>query len=282
MIWNALASFRPKALHGFDLLAQDFASRRQPAPAGLAEASADDLYLAPHCDDICFSLGAFALRRRQGTLLTVFSQSNYVALPRAIRARGDERIHLISDLRRREDEAFARSAGLRLRFGGLDDAPLRGLEPFATARVDAEVRRLGGAVIAAIAEVADERLHDRRPWLFCPTAIGGHVDHMVVLKIILEHYEALRRRWRIAFYEDLHYASVWRVRAFGLARFQRLAAPLKPRRSAWPIEASSEKLTLACLYPSQFADLPDSIRPFTPAQRVPAPAHEALWSAESS
>ena len=113
-------------------------------------------------------------------------------------------------------------------------------------------------------------------------AIGGHIDHMVVLKVVLRHYNALRARWRIAFYEDLHYASARRTRAAGLARFQDHAAQLKLRRSLWPIGPAADKLALAALYPSQFVELPASIKAFTPAQRIPAPAHEALWSAEQA
>ena len=280
MSWNAIAAFGPKVLHGLSLTAQDFATSQRPVPTGLAEASAHDLYLAPHCDDICFSLGAFVRRRRQGTLLTLFSNSGYVARPWTITAQGDERIAAISSLRQREDLTFARQVGLRRCIGGLDEAPLRGLDPFDTARAEEEARRLDDAVIAAILAADARGSAGQRPWLFCPMGIGGHIDHMVVLKTVLRHYRALQARWRIAFYEDLHYAATWPARAAGLARFQHLAAPLRPKRSPWPIGAAADKLALAALYPSQFAALPASIKPFTPAQRIPAPAHEALWSAE--
>lgn len=282
MSWNAIASFCSKTLRGLNLNAQDFASRWRRAPAGLAEPSEHDLYLAPHCDDICFSLGAFALRRRKGVLLTLFSKSGYVARPRMVAALGHERIDAISSLRQREDLAFASQVGLRLCFGGLDEAPLRGQDPFDIARAEEDARRLDGAVVSAILAAATDQPRDRRPWLFCPMAIGGHIDHLVVLKIVLRHYDALRARWRIAFYEDLHYASVWRARAAGLVRFQDLAAELKPRRSPWPIGKADDKLALVALYPSQFAEPPASIKPFTPAQGIPAPAHEALWSAEQA
>ncbi|WP_296747595.1 hypothetical protein [Mesorhizobium sp.] len=280
MNWSAIASFGPKVLHGLSLTAQDLATRQRAAPAGLAETSAHDLYLAPHCDDVCFSLGAFVRRRRQGILLTLFSNSGYLARPWTVTTQGDERIAAISSLRQREDLAFAREVGLRRCLGGLDEAPLRGFDPFETAKADDDSRRLDGAVTAAIFAAARKDHGGQQPWLFCPMGIGGHIDHMVVLKIVLRHYRALQARWRIAFYEDLHYAATWRERAAGLARFQNLAAPLKPRRSLWPIGESADKLALAALYPSQFATPPASIKPFTPAQRIPAPAHEALWTAE--
>ncbi|MBN9217391.1 MAG: hypothetical protein J0I79_05510 [Mesorhizobium sp.] len=280
MSWNAIASFGPTALRNLNLISKDLASRWRPTPPGLAEASRHDLYLSPHCDDICFSLGAFARRRRQGVLLTLFSRSAYVARPETVAARGDDRIEAISGLRQREEQAFARQAGLHLSLGGFDEAPLRGHDPFDTSGADEDARRLDGLIIEAILAAAQERTEDQRPWLFCPAAIGGHIDHLVVLKVVLRHYEALRERWRVAFYEDLHYAAVWRARVTGLARFQALAAPIEPRRSLLPIGSAADKLALAALYPSQFVQLPASIAAFTPALRIPAPAHEALWSAE--
>ena len=51
---------------------------RQPEVAREAGASPMDLYLSPHCDDICFSLGALAHRRQAGTLLTILPISGYV------------------------------------------------------------------------------------------------------------------------------------------------------------------------------------------------------------
>ncbi|WP_137931196.1 hypothetical protein [Mesorhizobium comanense] len=280
MSWNAIASFGPTALSNLNLTSQDLASRWRSAPPGLAEASSHDLYLSPHCDDICFSLGAFARRRQQGVLLTLFSRSGYVAQPDTVSARGDERIAVISVLRLREEQAFARQAGLRLSLAGLDEAPLRGHHPFDITGVDEDARRLNAVIAEAIFATAQERTQKQRPWLFCPAAIGGHIDHLVVLKIVLRHYEALRERWRIAFYEDLHYAANWRSRAAGLARFRQLAARIRPRRSLWPVGEAADKLALAALYPSQFEQPPASITALTPALRIPAPAHEALWSAE--
>lgn len=280
MSWNAIASFGPTALRNLNLTSRDFASRLRPAPRGLAEASRHDVYLSPHCDDICFSLGAFTRRRQQGVLLTLFSRSGYVARPGTVAARGDERIAMISTVRQDEEQAFSRRAGLRLCLGGLDEAPLRGHDPFDSAAADEDARRLDAVIIEAIFASTQEQAETPRPWLFCPAGIGGHIDHLVVLKIVLRHYEALRERWRIAFYEDLHYAAVWRTRVAGLARLQALAAPVRLRRWSLPIGSAAEKLALAALYPSQFAQLPASIAALTPALQIPASAHEALWSAE--
>jgi hypothetical protein len=61
----------PKTLTILDsvrLAANDAQSLLHWGQSALAVTSQHDLYLSPHFDDICFSLGAFASRRRQGNL----------------------------------------------------------------------------------------------------------------------------------------------------------------------------------------------------------------------
>jgi len=48
------------------------------------DASRLDIYLQPHSDDVCFSLGALAHRRRRGLLLTVFSIAHMLLHVRAL------------------------------------------------------------------------------------------------------------------------------------------------------------------------------------------------------
>ena len=273
-----MASFPLRSLSSLKVAAGDMLlERRRPQPAP-DDASSADLYLAPHFDDICFSLGAYVRRRRRGILLTLFSTSRYVARPDELQIKASERTAAISALRLAEDLAFARQVGLRQLTAGLDEAPVRGREPFDTDKAAADAILLDTKVIDAIFAAAPERAAGPRPWLYCPMGIGGHVDHVAVLTIVLKHYEALRASYRIAFYEDLHYASAWTLRVAGLRRFLVLAAPLKPRRSRHAIGAPHDKLALASLYPSQFVEPPLSIAPFTPAQFFQASAHEATWT----
>src|SRR5262249_6729539 len=49
-------------------------------PPDLAVSDAD-VYLAPHCDDIAFSIGRFASERGRGRLVTVFSRSGFATRP---------------------------------------------------------------------------------------------------------------------------------------------------------------------------------------------------------
>jgi hypothetical protein len=180
----------------------------------LAVADAGDVWLAPHSDDICFSLGLTAFRRRCGTLLTAFPLSGYHAgLPRA--QQGAEAL-TVTRLRLAEDAAFARACGLAVACLEFEDAALTGWPPFDAGRTHEQAARVEGALLAALRGPAVGRAPQLRPWLFCPAGIGGHVDHLALRAVVARHFDALRALYRIAFYEDLHYASDAAARTAGL------------------------------------------------------------------
>ncbi len=263
------------------------ASHNDATPFG--GGSEHDLYLSPHYDDICFSLGSFVSRRRAGAAITFFSNSAFVVphnladVPPHPGAFDYFYLVKVSAVRRAEDLAFARSVGLRQVVVGLDEAPVRGRHPFANADTNSveDASLFNDKVMSEISAAGGERPSDVRPWLYCPMAIGGHVDHLVVLRVVLRNCDALARAYRIAFYEDLYYASAIEIREAGLARFHRLAAGLGARRFAFPIEDIELKLDRIGLYESQIVAKRADITPFTPADDVVAAPHEAIWTAEA-
>ena len=245
--------------------------------------SQHDLYLSPHFDDICFSLGGFVARRRQGILLTFFSNSIHVAKHTDDPGRAiSNRLPVISALRREEDLAFAQEVGLHQVVAGLDEATFRGRNSWDTERSADDAVLLNHRAMNSIIAAVQSRPINTRPWLYCPMGIGGHIDHVTILRIVMKNYDALQAVYRIGFYEDLHYASNWRARVAGLARFRNLVARLTPKRSMHLIEDTQHKLKLVNLYRSQFTQPPSSIRRFTPKLFFPSPAHEAIWTGEAA
>ena len=113
-----------------------------------------------------------------------------------------------------------------------------------------------------------------RPALYCPLAVGGHIDHRIVRDTILEHRDELARAYDLYFYEDLFYAADRRARQAGLLDFMILAGPVQPSRVVLPVDPDL-KVKLLNLYPSQLADGTANIERFTPAAGT-AP-HEAAW-----
>jgi hypothetical protein len=252
------------------------------------DGSEHDLYLSPHYDDTCFSLGSFASRRRAGAAITFFSNCAFV-VPHNLaevppHAGTFDYFYLVkvSAVRRAEDLAFTRSVGLRQVVAGLDEAPVRGRHPFANADTNSveDAALFNDKVMSAISVAGGARPSDVRPWLYCPMAIGGHVDHLIILRIVLRNCAALAEAYRVAFYEDLYYASSLEAREAGLVKFRRLAGPLGAKRFALPIDDVGRKLDLIGLYASQIAAKPANIDSFTPAVGSIAPPHEAIWTAE--
>lgn len=257
----------------------DLLSQYRPPQPSVDSASAQDLYLQPHFDDICFSLGAYVGRRRQGTLLTLFSRSAHVAKRAEPHLPPGDRVTAVSALREGEDLAFARAVGLHQICAGFEEAPIRGQDIFDTDKSVEDAARFAPKVMDAIAAVGSEPPAAQRPWLYCPMGIGGHVDHVMILRIVSNRVADLAKVYRLAFYEDLHYASNLRARIVGLARFRALLAPAKPRRSMHRIDDIRTKLAEINLYASQIAE-PPTIDQFTPAQFLPTPAHEAIWTVD--
>jgi LmbE family N-acetylglucosaminyl deacetylase len=245
---------------------------RQHAPGDLA-ISADDVYLSPHCDDIAFSIGRFAQARGKGRLVTLFSRSAFTSKP----GLGDLPVDAVTALRQAEERRFAEVCGLALTQFDMPEAPLRGFQPTEHDKAAGQAVALGPEIVPKLLALGRERSAADRPWLFAPTAIGGHLDHVIVLLLIAANRTALERRFRLGFYEDLPY-SVWHeARVEGLQRFRSLFGLLGWRRCSFPLGTEvPAKLDLMNLYESQHAKPPE-IAEYSPECRPPQPPHEAIW-----
>ncbi len=255
------------------VLADRLLSRRS-SPLRLRR-SADDVYLAPHSDDIAFSIGSFTRARGTGRLLTIFGRSNFTLSPPS----GALSIDEVSALRRAEDLRFAQACGLEAQDDlGLPEAPLRGREPMDGASAPEDLPALSPPILEAILRLGQKNQPGKRPWLFAPMALGGHIDHAVVLLMLAQHRAAIERRFRLAFYEDLPYAAHYELRVEGMPRFRRAFGILGWRRHLIPLGAAmAGKLELIGLYGSQHLAKPSDIKEFTPVCRFPTPPHEAIW-----
>lgn len=243
----------------------------------LGAASHDDIYLSPHSDDICFSLGCLARQRRAGSLITVFPISFYRADQTSINAG-----QMLATTRRRlaEDAAFAQACGLGANVLDYPDALARGQAPFDSAQYAGASQLIQGKLIAALMGPTVGRRPTSRPWLFCPAGIGAHVDHLAVLDIVVRGLRQLRTHYRVAFYEDLHYAANNVRRERGLEVMRQWLGRHELQRCSLFLDRRHQqeaKLQLVGLYSSQLTPAIRSIRAYTPAVPGLAVPHEALW-----
>jgi LmbE family N-acetylglucosaminyl deacetylase len=243
------------------------------------DARSMDVYLQPHSDDICFSLGALAYRRRKGLLLTVFPRTNYVAPERQSEYPTKD---IVTAARLGEDAEFARACGLATYTLDGEDALTCGIGPWNLEWVEERTVSVMAPLLEAILRTTSPQTGGERPWLFCPSGIGNHVDHLATLVAVGRNYEELVLRYRIGFYEDLHYASRPDLRKDGLARLLGAFTRRTLCRHPWPLgDAAEIKLDLIRLYRSQFNRRPRSLEGFSPAAETPEGPHEAVWSEES-
>lgn len=238
--------------------------------------SKDDIFLAPHSDDICFSLGHLAQKRHAGALLTVFPISQYCADQTLC---NPANIGQITRKRLSEDSAFAELCGLtpsRLEF---HDASARGELPFDARHAYKLANKIQVHLIRALIEPRIGPVSETKPWLFCPSAVGSHVDHAAVLLTIIKNLHLLRAHYRIAFYEDLHYASNPTLRQIGLNILGQLLRDYKLKRYCLELdeEAQKSKMQAIRVYDSQLTPQISSIRSYTPASPDCVLPHEALW-----
>ncbi len=169
------------------------------------------LFVSPHLDDVAFSCGgvlvALARAGWRVHLCTVFAASVPEPEGFALACQLDKGLPAEVDymaLRRAEDEAFARRAGIALP-GALHhlphaEAPHRGYHSaealFAGVREGDSVWR---GVRDSLADLVEEICPAA---LFAPQGLGGHVDHVQAIRAVL----GLPRRPPTFWYRDAPYA----------------------------------------------------------------------------
>jgi hypothetical protein len=236
-----------------------------------------NLYLSPHYDDICFSLGHCA-RLQGGCIVNIFTAGDHVGADLPLPANREDRIAFVSDLRRREDEAFARAAGLERVDLGLAEPSLLGLSPFDCSRLGPDVARVSQRLTPFLLDRLPAAGDPHSTTLYCPMGIGGHRDHVATLVSLRGVFDRLSGRCALFLYEDLHYASRREAREAGLRRVAELFAGYGLYSTAYFMDASdiAQKMTLIGLYASQHPNPPQP-RQYTPASGLSAEPHEIVW-----
>ncbi|THD48091.1 MAG: hypothetical protein E7774_03645 [Bradyrhizobium sp.] len=240
-----------------------------------------NLYLSPHYDDICFSLGHYA-RNQGGCIVNIFTAGDHVGAPLPLPVDRAERIAFVSDLRRREDEAFARAAGLERADLGLPEPSLLGLSPFDCSHLGPDVARISQRIVPFLLDRLPAAGDPRSSTIYCPMGIGGHRDHVATLVSLRGAFDRLSARCTLVLYEDLHYASLRPAREAGLRRAAELFAGYELSSTAYFMDAddAARKMTLIGLYASQHPHPPQP-RQYTPASGLSAEPHEIVWRVDA-
>jgi len=235
------------------------------------------IYLSPHNDDVCFSVGALA-SRTGGELVTAFSASAYVSARLDLPADPAARVAAVTDLRRGEDVLFAGAVGLVRHDLGLSEPALYGLGPFDHSGLREEVDELAVRLIPFLLELLSGQAGGSRAALYCPMGIGAHRDHLAMLLVTRGAVRKLAPLCDIYLYEDLYYARNPSARQKGVDVARRVFAGVQLSPIAMPLDrdAVERKLHWIGLYASQHAR-PPQIVDFTPASGLSPGPHEVVW-----
>ena len=234
------------------------------------------IYLSPHHDDVCFSIGHLA-GRQGGDVVNIFTRSEYVETDVALPADRGERIEAVTALRRGEDIAFVQAAGLARHDLFLEEPSLSGFGPFDLTGLPAAVIRASDRLIPFLLNLlppAGDPAH-----LYCPAGIGSHRDHITTLLAVRSAYDKLKARCTLHLYEDLHYASAPHLREAGLKRAAQVFSGMKlsPQAHVMSEDEAARKMQRIGLYASQHGTPPQP-RKFMPASHLTDALHEMTWT----
>lgn len=154
--------------------------------------------LSPHIDDAAFGLALTiskcARLNLDVTVINCFTTTKWTAIPV-----DNKEISAVSLLRKSEDKEFYSAIGHNIKIINLDllDAPLRNgyifqNQPFQQNELE---------LIKELTILLEQQFKDGI--LFCPLAIGNHIDHAICRQAVSGFY----KKRRVIFFEDLPYAQ---------------------------------------------------------------------------
>lgn len=236
-----------------------------------------NIYLSPHHDDICFSLGVLAARQG-GEVVTAFTTSFYAVAGDRLPSDRRGRTTYVTELRRQENIRFTEAAGLGQHDLGLSDAPVLGIHPFDLDNMEEELEALRQRLIVLLDRLLPAGSTPATAALYCPMAIGKHRNHVALVIAVRRALGTLSRRCAIWLYEDLPYASEHAVRHYGIATIEKLFAGAVLHRQVIELnpDETRRKMDMIGLYASQHERAP---RPetYTPSSGLCDAMHEIVY-----
>lgn len=191
------------------------------------------ILLSPHLDDVAFSMSGFLYyliqKKYNVYLINIFNNSNY-CLP-------GFKTDCVNKQREIEDHKFAKQFNLnKINFNLDDSSILKHTELSETLCVPNDIRR------KKVHALLFEFFNITKPCkIFCPIAIGGHIDHRMVKEICLEI--GYRSFQNIFFYEDLPYACNYTPEDASIIIKKATTLTLFPKyidiSDIWPVKESS-------------------------------------------
>ena len=160
------------------------------------------LYLSPHLDDAVLSSGGLLrqlisnLPPQNITIANIFTRSLW-----APGYGGVKSTDVISATRVAEDRLYIQDLGVTAQYLGYKDSSLRGYDDYSELHGNYETDFISETVRNAVQQLIGGSEFD---YIFCPLAIGSHIDHVIVNKSV--KYLQVDN---VILYEDLPYSCLY-------------------------------------------------------------------------
>lgn len=238
-----------------------------------------NIYLSPHFDDACFSIGGIIQASQKGYLINIYTKSDHVEnifIAQQLKSHHKA----ISTLRKQEDMAFVNSCKLTAINLNFKEPKLLGINPFDLNNINNDVAFLNKHLIKVVLDIIQSR-KSQIYQIFCPIGIGGHRNHVSTTLSILKNINFIREKAKVYFYEDLPYANNPSLRYQGLRRLLKMSNQKEffNTKIHFTTEQYEEKRNLIKFYKSQHLNSPD-INNFFLKNITHQTYFESLWEME--
>jgi hypothetical protein len=212
----------------------------------------DIIYISPHFDDVCFSLGGLASEIRRGLLINLFTHTCYVENPNVVCNKNK-----VSELRSDEDLKFVKKCNLTRFNFSFEDTSALNISPYDLSKIEDEIKMVSNQMIPFL---MDANKGSEKAYLFCPMGIGFQRNHLSTYISILNNLDLLRGKYELIFYADIPYAINPARLDRGLNLFNRITHKYRKNINYYDLtetDNSKGKIDLVNIYQSQHAKEPD-------------------------
>jgi len=151
--------------------------------------------LAPHCDDALLAVGGLILLQDNVHVIDVFATTAWTTLSEVMTTEA------ITVMNQSEEKRAIYAAGATLKLIETPEALMRGYGEWNNPKLKASDYKLAEELWLKLS--TDLAKYSK---IYFPIAVGGHVDHRIVQRIILNHFADLNPETELYCFEDLPYS----------------------------------------------------------------------------
>jgi hypothetical protein len=214
----------------------------------------NNIFLSPHNDDICFSIGSLVHSLKSGHLINIFTISKYLINQNYKNKINNNAVKQITNIRNKEDIKFAKFCKLKRHDLKIKDTSVTGIGDCSKKKLKFQIALLEKKLIPLLFKLYDK---DKINIIYCPMAIGGHENHMSTLITMTKNFKIFEKKMNFLFYFDLPYSSNEKIRKMYFLEFKMNTKKKKYLIQKKKVDNIKKKLLMLRFYKSQHLIYPE-------------------------